>query len=93
MSEDGQGHVTKFRCHFEDDGSVLIVIADEDPGIGGNWIAPGGHVQGGMSLRLILTQLPPPRVLAYLVPLAVLRSEGRVALTTAGAIRSGEVAD
>ena len=58
--EDGQGHVTKYRCALEPDGSVWVVIADTDPDIGGNWIDPGGHVHGGMSLRLILTAAPPP---------------------------------
>ena len=62
--EDGQGHVTKYRCTLEADGSVWVVIADDDPGIGGNWVDPGGHVHGGMSLRLILIQAPPPKVTA-----------------------------
>ena len=59
--EDGQGHVTKYRCRLEPDGSVWVVVADSDPGVGGNWIDPGGHVHGGMSLRLILTAAAPPR--------------------------------
>ncbi|HUA90065.1 MAG TPA: hypothetical protein VL994_11560 [Steroidobacteraceae bacterium] len=91
--EEGQGHVTKFRCRYEPDGSVCVVIADEDPGIGGNWIDPGGHVQGGMSLRLILTSAPPPPVTAYLLPLAELRSRGRAALDAARPLESGEVTD
>ena len=39
-------------------GSVWVVIADSDPGIGGNWVNPAGGVNGGgwSSLRLILTQ-------------------------------------
>jgi hypothetical protein len=91
--EEGQGHVTKYRCRLEPDGSVWIVIAARDPGIGGNWLDPGGHVHGGMSLRLILTQAPPPRVSAWVVPLAALEGSGRAALETATAIDSGEVAD
>jgi hypothetical protein len=91
--EDGQGHVTKYRCQLEADGSVYVVIADSEPGIGGNWIDPAGHVHGGMSLRLILTQAPPPRVTAYLLPLERLRSEGRAALTGARTIESGELSD
>ena len=91
--EDGQGHVTKFRCRYEADGSVWVVIADSDPGIGGNWIDPGGHVHGGMSLRLILTAAAPPAVSAYRLPLAALREQGRTALTGARRIDSGEVAD
>jgi len=91
--EEGQGHVTKFRCRYEPDGSVWMVIADQDPGIGGNWLDPGGHVHGGMSLRLILTSAAPPRVTAYLLPLAELRSRGRAALDAARPLESGEVTD
>ena len=91
--EDGQGHVTKFRCRYEPDGSVWVVIADADPDIGGNWLDPAGHVHGGMSLRLILTTAAPPPVNAYLLPLAALREQGRAALSGARRIDSGEVAD
>jgi hypothetical protein len=91
--EEGQGHVTKYRCQFEPDGSVYVVIAARDPGIGGNWLDPGGHVHGGMSLRLILTQAPPPRVSAYLLPLAELERAGRRALEQVPALESGEVSD
>ena len=91
--EDGQGYVTKFRCSLEPDGSVWVVIADCDPGIGGNWVDPGGHVHGGMSLRLILTAAAPPRVTSYLLPLATLKSQGRAALEAAHKLVSGEVTD
>jgi hypothetical protein len=91
--EDGQGYVTKFRCTLEPDGSVWVVIADCDPGIGGNWVDPGGHVHGGMSLRLILTAAAPPRVTSYLLPLATLKSQGRAALEAARKLVSGEVTD
>jgi hypothetical protein len=91
--EEGQGHVTKYRCRLEPDGSVLIVIASRDPGIGGNWVDPGGHVHGGMSLRLILIQAPPPAVTAQLLPLARLEREGRAALAQVPVLQSGEVAD
>lgn len=91
--EEGQGYITKFRCRHATDGSVWVVIADQDPGIGGNWIDPGAHEQGGMSLRLILTEQPPPKVTAYLLPLAQLRAQGRAALAHAHVIESGEVSD
>jgi hypothetical protein len=91
--EDGQGYVTKYRCRLEPDGSVWLVIAEADPGIGGNWIDPGGHLQGGMSLRLILTQAQPPPVTASLVPLTALRTQGRAALANVPSIASGEVSD
>jgi hypothetical protein len=91
--EDGQGYVTKYRCTFEADGSVYVVIADRDPLIGGNWLDPAGHVHGGMSLRLILTQAPPPKVTAYLLPLEQLRVQGRAALAAARTLESGELTD
>jgi len=91
--EEGQGYVTRYRCQLEADGSVWIVIADSDPGIGGNWIDPGGHVHGGMSLRFILTRAQPPPVTAQLLPLATLRREGRAALAAVAAIERGEVTD
>jgi hypothetical protein len=91
--EGGQGHVTKYRCALEQDGSVLIVIADENPGIGGNWIDPGGHAHGGMSLRLILTRSPPPQVVLHRLPLEQLRRNGRAALDERNAIVSGDLTD
>ena len=91
--EEGQGYVTRYRCRLEADGSVWIVIADSDPGVGGNWIDPDGHVHGGMSLRFILTRAQPPPVTAYVLPLATLRREGRAALAAVPAIESGEVTD
>lgn len=84
--EDGQGHVTKYRCHPEDDGSALIVIADEDPGIAANWVDPAGHIQGGMSLRVILTRSPPPALAVWRLPAGELRERGRAALTARYAV-------
>jgi Protein of unknown function (DUF1214) len=91
--EEGQGHVTKYRSRLERDGSVLIVIAEANPNVGGNWLDPAGHEQGGMSLRIILTSSPPPRVTAWLVPLETLRTLGIAALNANAAIISGELAD
>jgi hypothetical protein len=73
--EDGQGYVTKFTARPESDGSVRIVVAERDPGIGGNWIDPFGHSAGIMGLRLIQTAEPPP-VLIHLVELEELEREG-----------------
>jgi hypothetical protein len=91
--EDGQGHVTKYKAAFEPDGSVLVVIAEQDPGIGGNWIDSFGHVHGGMSLRLIKTQGEPPPVTLHRVKLATLKADGRACLTPETAIVSGEITD
>jgi hypothetical protein len=72
---------------------VRIVVAEEDPGTGGNWIRPFGHVHGGMSLRLIKTAGEPPAVTLHRLPLALLREQGLAALATVAPIRSGEVED
>ena len=91
--EEAQGYVTKYTAACEADGSVRMVIADSDPGIGGNWINPYGHVHGGMSLRLIKTQGEPPSVTLHRLPMAALARDGWAALATATAIVSGEITD
>jgi len=72
--EDGQGYITKFTAHYEPDGSVRAVIADADPGIGGNWIDSFCHTAGVFSLRLIQTQGEPEVTVAQ-VPLEPLRAQ------------------
>jgi hypothetical protein len=91
--EEGQGYVTKYRAAYEADGSVRVVIADKDPGIGGNWLDPYGHAHGGMSLRLIKTQGEPPTVTLHRVPAAALARDGWAALGSVAAIVSGEITD
>jgi hypothetical protein len=91
--EDGQGYVTKYRARYESDGSVRIVVAETDPGVGGNWIDPCGHAHGGMSLRLIKTRGEPPAVTLHRVPLASLARDGWAAHDSTEAIVSGEVSD
>ncbi len=91
--EDGGGHIQKYRATYEPDGSVLIVVASGDAGIGGNRIDPYGHAHGGMSLRLIKTQGEPPPVSLWRVPLARLRAEGRALLDATPPIQSGEITD
>ncbi|MBP8232529.1 MAG: hypothetical protein KAY22_09500 [Rhizorhabdus sp.] len=91
--EDGGGHIQKYRAVYEPDGSVLIVVASGDAGIGGNSIDPYGHAHGGMSLRLIKTQGEPPPVSLWRVPLARLRAEGRALLDATPPIQSGEITD
>jgi hypothetical protein len=88
--EDGQGYVTKFTAAVESSGVVRIVIADDDPGIGGNWIDSYQHNRGLMGLRLIKTTEPPP-ITVHVVPLADLRRSGWGALERVVAIRTGEV--
>lgn len=91
--EDGQGYVTKYRARFEPDGSIRIIVAEQDPGIGGNWVDPFGHVHGGMSLRFIKTAVEPPPVNLYRVPLTALRREGWSALEGVTPIVSGGLSD
>lgn len=91
--EEGQGYTTKARARYETDGAVFLVIADQDPQVGGNWIDPYGHHHGGMSLRLIKTEGEPPSVALYRLPLATLRQHGLSGLDPATAILSGEITD
>ena len=91
--EDGQGYVQKYTANYEADGSIRLIIADEDPGIGGNWIDPYGHAHGGWSLRLIKTQGEPPAVTLHRVSLAALKRDGLAALDTVEAIETGEITD
>lgn len=88
--EDGQGYVTKFRAHYEPDGAIRVIVAAENPGIGGNWVDSFGHTAGIMGLRLIKTTTPPP-VTAHLVKLEELKRRGWAALTPDKAIVSGEI--
>lgn len=90
--EEGQGYVTKFTARYEPDGTVQVIVAEEDPGIGGNWVDSFRHVQGGMGLRLIKTQTPPP-VETHLVPLADLKNSGWAALNENTLLLSGEIVD
>lgn len=91
--EEGQGYTTGARAHYEDDGSVFVVVADQDPEVGGNWTDPCGHHHGGMSLRLIKTGGEPPVVTLYRLPLATLRQQGLSELDAGSAILSGEITD
>lgn len=91
--EDGQGYISKYRAAYEEDGAVRLIIAAEDPGIGGNWIPTFGHVHGGMSLRLIKTEGEPPAVALHRVPLEMLKRGELNCLSATEAIISGEIAE
>lgn len=86
--EDGQGYITKFTADFEDDGSILAVMADRDPGLGGNWIDTFEHEAGVFSLRLIQTE-GAPSVAIQEVVLADLETRGLAALEDVAPIVSG----
>jgi len=91
--EDGDGYVQKYRAVYEPDGSVIVVIASDNPGIGGNHVDPFAHRHGGMSLRLIKTQGEPPPVKLWRLPVATLKAEGRAALDRNEPIVSGDITD
>ena len=90
--EDGQGYLTRFTARIEPDGSVRAVIADEDPGVPGNWIDSFAHTSGVFSLRLIKTEGGPP-VTLYRLPVRALRERGLAALEDVEPIVSGRVTD
>jgi hypothetical protein len=87
---DGQGYVNRFMAKYEPDGRVRVVISEVDPGIGGNWIDPSGHVQGGMGLRVIKTH-EPPQVTSWLLPIETLKRGGAKLLAPDKALKSGDV--
>lgn len=90
--EDGQGYLTKFTADYGPNGSVRVVIADEDPGVGGNWIDSFSHTTGVFSLRLIKTE-GGPAVTLYPVPVQTLREKGLACLADVTPILSGHVTD
>jgi hypothetical protein len=46
--------VNKFTARYEEDGSIKILVAHEDPGPGhANWLNTLGHDQGGMLGRIV----------------------------------------
>lgn len=54
-------HVNKHTAQYEDDGSVRIIVAHQDPGLP-NWINTVGHDCGGMTFRWIRAhQHPQPQ--------------------------------
>jgi hypothetical protein len=92
--EEGQGYVYKDGAKLEPDGSVVMVIADADPGCGGTWIDPYGHTHGGWSFRLIKTYgKPPPPVYTWRVKIDALRSSGLGILSGQEGLASGGVVD
>ena len=45
-------HTNKHLAHYEDDGSVRLIVAHEDPGLP-NWIETAGHESGTMCFRWV----------------------------------------
>jgi hypothetical protein len=87
--EDGNGYLQKYRAAFEPDGSIRVVVAHQDPKLGGNWIDPFGHVHGGWSLRLIKAAGGPPEISVHRLPLSLLKQHGFSALAGLDAVHTG----
>ena len=90
--EDGNGWVNNYRFMAEPDGRVRIVIAERDPGLGGNWIDSFGHDKGIWGLRLVRTEQTVP-VKLWRVSLAALERDGEAALEPAAMVKTGVFVD
>jgi hypothetical protein len=91
--EDGGGHVQKYRARYESDGSVRVIVSQQDPGVSGNHVSPFGHLHGGWSLRFIKTSQEPTPVRLYRLPVAELQARGLAALAAVEPVMTGEFSD
>ncbi|MCH2171904.1 hypothetical protein MK489_14055 [Myxococcota bacterium] len=67
--------VNNFSAHRAADGSVMIVVSEQNPGLP-NWIGTQGHQRGLMSFRFArLGQASAPEVTTRVVPVESLRPE------------------
>jgi hypothetical protein len=90
--EDGNGWISNYRHVPEADGRVRIVIAERDPGLGGNWIDSFGHERGIWGLRFVLTEQTAP-VRLWRMPVAKLEAEGISALEENVPVETGQFVD
>lgn len=90
--EDGNGWINNTRHVVESDGTVRVVIAERDPGMGGNWINSYGHERGIWGLRFVQTADTAP-VRLWRVPLSALESDGLGALDPAQVVHTGQFVD
>ena len=65
-------HTNKHLAQYEDDGSIRLVVAHEDPGLP-NWIETAGHASGTMCFRWIRAEVH-PQPQTRLVKLSALRA-------------------
>jgi hypothetical protein len=66
-------HINKHTAKYEKDGSLLIVIAAEDPGVG-NWMNTVGHRHGTLGLRWTRA-IDPQKPRLRVVPIEQLKAE------------------
>ena len=90
--EDGNGWVNNYGYRAEPDGSVRIIIAERDPGLGGNWVNSFGHDKGQWGLRFVRTETT-PTVSLWRLPLADLERRGNDALSPDKAVQTGVFVD
>jgi hypothetical protein len=90
--EEGNGWVNNYRHVAEPDGRVRIVIAEKDPGIGGNWVNSFSHEKGMWGLRFVKTVATPP-VSLWRLPLAKLQAQGVALLTSETPVATGNFVD
>jgi hypothetical protein len=76
----------------EPDGRVRIVIAETDPGIGGNWVNSFSHEKGVWGLRFVKTTTTPP-VSLWRLQLAQLAAEGAALLGSEAPVATGNFVD
>ena len=69
-------HTNKHLAHYEDDGSVRLIVAHEDPGLP-NWIETAGHQSGTMCFRWVrATSHPEPATRVVEIADLAMASEG-----------------
>lgn len=90
--EDGNGWINNRRHVAEPDGTVRVIIAERDPGLGGNWISSYGHERGIWGLRFVQTEATAP-VRLWRLPLAALEAQGLAALDPTAMIETGQFID
>jgi hypothetical protein len=90
--EDGNGWISNYKVTKEADGRVRVIIAERDPGLGGNWIHSFGHDKGIWGLRFVRTEQT-AEVKLWRLPLADLEARGLDALVPADTIETGQFVD
>lgn len=88
--EEGQGYVTALTANPGADGTVRVVIADQELGLGGNWVNSDAHCWGLMGLRFVKAAAP-PTVRVRLVELIRLADPAWPGLDTVPVITTGEL--